>query len=298
MLDFTESLEVDRLQAALTRQFLVPALPVLEAMFLELRAETDQALSAAPDGGYDKPYPKGRCMEITGDVLGRLQGRLARPVSPGEKALSAFIKRGGRINSMWGILRERYFQNAIQLGALYVDVANDTVDIRKPKVEILPVADSGMALVRDAADFARIGECYWDTTFYANTALPALAPYFPMIMLHPKGYLLLASRNAFMVRLFARNGFRLAEQWLHEGPRLSEASVEALRAVCPPDLLGDLGPDAALAACQRARAGKRALNGASIANLFAAFDRIPPVKAPVEDVANARSATSVVIAAE
>lgn len=299
MLDFTESLEVDRLQAALTRQFLIPALPALEAMFQALRAQTDQALSAQTGGGYDKPYPYGRCMEITADVLSRLQQRVGRPASAGEKALNAFIKRGGRINSMWGVLRERYFQNAIQLGALYVDVANDTVDIRKPKVEILPLAESGMALVQDAAHFARIGESYWDASFYANTALPELAPYFPMILLHPRGYLLLASRNAFMVRLFARNGFRLAEQWLNEGPRLPDGAVETLRGTCPPDLLGnDLGPDAALNACRRARLQKPRLNEAAMANLFAVFDRIPPVKAPAEDIANARPATSVIMAAE
>lgn len=294
MLEFNESLEVDRLQSALTRQFLIPVLPALEAMFLELRAETDRTLNAETGAKYGQAYPYGYCMEITEDVLRRLSGMMNRPVSVGDRALSAFVRRGGRVNSIWGVLRDRYFQNAIKVGSLYIDVANDTVDIRKPKIEILPIAKSGLELVRDAAHYARIGESYWQAKFYANTALPELAPYFPMIVRHPKGYLQLASRNMYMVRLFARNGFDLAQAWLLEGPRLSDAAVGRLRAACPGPSVGDAtGLDAALEACRRERRRKRVLDGGAIANLLASFDRVPWVKEPEVGSANAHPDVSV-----
>ena len=60
--------------------------------------------------------------------------------SPVERAIREFIGKGGAFRSVWGVLREQYFQNAIQLGGLYVDVSNDTVVVTKPKVEILPIA--------------------------------------------------------------------------------------------------------------------------------------------------------------
>ena len=118
---------------------------------------------------------------------------------------------------VWGALRDRYFQNAVQLGALYVDVSNDTVDARKAKVEILPMKESGLALVRDAAHFVRIASGYWDMAFYANTALPSLAPVFPMIAVDRKGRIQIQNKSGYMMRLFGADGFHLAERWLREG---------------------------------------------------------------------------------
>ena len=50
-------LKADRLQSALTKRFLTPALPALEATFLALRGETDQALAVEACGRYGKPLP-------------------------------------------------------------------------------------------------------------------------------------------------------------------------------------------------------------------------------------------------
>lgn len=281
MFEFSAKLEADRLQAALTRRFLLPAVSALEALFLELRADTDAMAPGALQKQYAKPYPYGCCMEITADVLRRLKGRVAASDSAGERALKAFVGHGGRISSVWGVLRDQYFQNAIQLGALYVDVANDTVDPRKPKVEIMPMRESGLVSVRDGAHFARIGEAYWGVRIYANTALPMLAPHFPMILVWPDGSCQLATRNLYMIRLFARDGFGSARQWLREGPEAPARVVEALRNACPPDLLGDADPglEAALAACQRLSQAKVVLDDRLAASLRTVFDRIPTVHA-------------------
>lgn len=281
MSQFPEGFDADRFQAALTRRFLQPALAALERMLLDVRAETDQALQPTATERYGHPYPYGFCAEITLDVMRRLRARLSRPRSAGERALRTFLRQGGEGRMVWGVLRDRYFQNAIQFGSLYVDVSNDTVDIRKPKVEILPMREAGLALVRDTAHFVRIGEAYWGGRLYANTALPSLAPVFPMILIDHRGGVQLQARNSCMIDLFAADGFRRAELWLGEGPRPPLEAVAALRAACSSGLLAENaipGAEAAIDACRRMRAAAPVLDEAWMLTMFALYDRAPSAR--------------------
>ncbi|HWU81281.1 MAG TPA: hypothetical protein VN158_14600 [Caulobacter sp.] len=277
MLKVPYALEVDRLKSALTRRFLIPALPALEAAFIDLRAETDRALAGQAPSRRGKAYPYGYCCEITLDVLRRLDARKSAPRTAGERALSAFLNNGGEARLVWGVLRDRFFQNAIQLGSLYVDVSNDTVDVNKPKVEILPMRDSGLALVRDAEHFARIAEGYWDARIYANTAIPALAPLFPMVMVGGAGTVSLQSKTGYMMRLFASDGFRAAERWLRDGPPPPPIVIRALRDACPDDVLASapgFGVDAAVRACRQLRDAGAAIDQAWLDKMCARFDQV------------------------
>jgi hypothetical protein len=241
-------------QQALTKQFLVPLGADLEQYFLAMRAETDQALAPLLGKHPVKPYPEGRCTEISCDVLGRLQRRMQHPKHPVECALVAFVRRGGIIRQVWGALRERYFQSAFQFGALYVDVSNDTVFATKPKVEILPMADSGLLAIADLPHFARIAESYWGVTIYANHALPALAPIMPMIS-HAGGKFSVLPGCDYMIELILRSGFETARNWLVSGPPLPGELLEQLHQRGPfgtSEVICD-GGQAALAACKTAR---------------------------------------------
>ncbi|ALL14059.1 hypothetical protein AQ619_12290 [Caulobacter henricii] len=244
-------------ESALTDRFLIPAIAEIEQALLSLRVETDQALGRDGARRYGKPYPLGYCWEISQDVAERLRKRLARPVGPGERAISAFLRNGGSGRHLWGALREKYFQNAFQFGGLYIDVANDTVDVKKPKIEILPVQESGFAEIEDVPHFARIAGSYWGMRIYANHALPSLAPAFPMIGINPEGHVRLQSGSQSMFERLCGDGFQRSEQWLAEGQAPPAALVEALRARCPSHLLAEnpvTGQAAALAACQALRA--------------------------------------------
>jgi hypothetical protein len=250
-----------RREAALTARFLQPATPALEDLFLKLRAETDLALGPNAPARYGKPYPYGYCREITCDVLGRLNARIARPRHPGERAIKVYLNCGGKGRRVWGALRERFFQNALQMGGLYIDVSNDTVDVTKPKVEILPMGSSGFESVRDAAHFATIGERYWGVKFYANHALPFLAPLFPMLGVDARGRPRLYSEGKHMVDLFGDSGFGLSERWLEDAPAPPEGMVDVLRACCSDALLATnpvATRQAALQACKDAREQGRA----------------------------------------
>jgi hypothetical protein len=165
--------------------------------------------TASPSGGR---YPLGCCREITFDVLGRLKTRLSKPDDHGARALRAFLAAGGIGRCVWGVLRGRYFQTALQFGSLYVDVANDTVVVTKPKVEILSMAASGLEAVRGPEHFAEIANVYWGITVYTNHALPSLAPIMPMIAVAPGKAAGLMSATNYMVELLLGDRFVKAER--------------------------------------------------------------------------------------
>jgi len=249
-----EIVPVDAAQATLTAQCLGPLTDQLMPYFLALRAETDAVLAQRlpPAGG--KAYPYGRCEEITQYLYARLAQRLAKPADPVTQALHDFVAQGGVVRSIWGVLREQYFQNAIQFGALYVDVSNDTVFVTKPQVEILPIAECGLVPVRDLAHFRQTAERYWHATVYANHLVPTLAPLLPIITVSA-GKLRPGLQSAcdYMIDLMRRDAFQQAEAWLRDGP----APPPELQL---PDLPADLRPwtadtrQEAVQACQRARA--------------------------------------------
>jgi hypothetical protein len=248
---------VTRRDAALTARFLLPAVEALTELFLALRAETDRELGPGMGSKYGKPYPLSCCQEITLDVLGRLKAGLAKPDQRGARTLSAFMAAGGVGRCVWGVLRGRYFQTALQFGGLYVDVANDTVTVTKPKVEILPIAEAGLEAVRGAEHFAEIAEAYWGIRIFANLALPSLAPILPMIGVAPGQAPSLQSATGYMTELFCQDRFVRSEAWLAQGPMPPAEVMEELRARCPEDLLASnpcIGAEAAVDACQSARA--------------------------------------------
>lgn len=251
-----EPAPVTRYDAALTRRFLLPSIGSVEALFSDIRRETDEAIGRSTPRKYGKPYPVGYCREITYDVLARLKDRMRKPQCRGGKAMKAFLNAGGSGRCIWGALRETYFQTALQFGSLYIDVANDTVTVTKPKVEILPLEDSGLKPITDAWHFARIATCYWQAELFANHALPSLAPIVPMIAVFPGKRVRLQSGSDYMMDLFRRDGFRSAEDWLKNGPAPPDGLIDAVRNWTPDDILAAnraSGAAVAVEACRLAR---------------------------------------------
>lgn len=206
---------IDLRQQQLSEQWLTPCLPFIQQELSVLRQRADAQLSARFTDSL-KPYPLGRCLEISRTVYGYLQAEIQQPRSEAMLALHQFVKHGGEARRVWGALRERYFQNAFQLGAYYVDVANDTFDITKPKIEILPLQSSGFVNLRDFCHFAAIGERYWQCMFYPNLLLPELAPLFPLFSCDANGLVRLHSNIDYMLRLNIAKEFSPAEEYLRQ----------------------------------------------------------------------------------
>ena len=214
-------LPIDALQCELTEKYIVPNLPQLEAEFLEIRQTVDakmrrrmeQATADAPlQAGSN--YPKGFCLPITVLAAAEFEARGSSKPSTAAKAVAAFRRAGGHVTKVWGVLRNQYFQNALQFGSIYFDVANDTVDVNKPKVEYMPMAESGFKNIESYEEFADVAERYWKCRMFPNLHFPRLAPLLPMLKLSASGVLSLESSIYYMQRMNVDSGFQAGEQFV------------------------------------------------------------------------------------
>ena len=219
--------------AALTREWLEPALDDLHAFFLYVRRQAEPVLQQRQPVKLGKPYPLGQCLEITQDVEQRLRQMRADALPEAERrgydALAGFFAAGGQMRRVWGDLRGKFFQNAFVVGALYVDVSNDTVTPTKPKVEILPFEESGMSPVADYFHFARLARLYWHADVYANLALPGVAPFCPAVTVNPFGVVRLQAAMHSMVSMTRAGAFEPSEAFLRQEP-MPESLFQVLRA--------------------------------------------------------------------
>ena len=132
---------------------------------LRLRSEIDETLHAADDGLTPEmraKYPLGACKPIRDAGLARLLGcSAADETRPAFQAIRRFRSRGGLVKGIWGIQKGIYFQNAIQAGDLWVDLANDTVDRTRVPVEICRLADAQFEEIESFGRFAEVTRAYW-----------------------------------------------------------------------------------------------------------------------------------------
>lgn len=269
-------------QQVLTDTYLHPVLPGLIALLLRVRAELDQALRARKPSLNGAPYPLGQCLEITLAVQARLEEMVGdnRPMrdidmagSRALDALRAFCAAGGRVRRIWGDLRDAYFQNALIVGVLYVDVANDTVVITKPPVEILPFAEAGISPIADFDHFARIAGRYWRQRFVPNHILPELAPYMPFLQVAANGVVSVGPVDSYMLALTLAGGFAPSLRVLDAPPLNRELFAGVAEVARGGPIAVAASPEggraAALAACRAGRIGGRmdaaALNRAILA---------------------------------
>jgi hypothetical protein len=164
-------------QEPLTAELLRPVLPGLVDTLGRLRLQTDAwiAQSAAPPS-----YPIGFCAVIRDRVF---DGLLGDPLVQG------LIADGLVLKKVFVILKDRYFQNAIQFGNLYIDVANDTVDPSKPWLEWMDVRSVPFENVGELPTLIRVAESYHRCRAFPNVFFPLLAPVVPLLAIAEDGRL-------------------------------------------------------------------------------------------------------------
>lgn len=219
----------------MTGQYLLTVLADIEACFLALRLQLDPVLQRRQPTKLGKPYPLGQCLEIAEAVQQHLRGvdeaTLAPDAARGLRAFRAFRRAGGSFRQVWGDLRGQYFQNAFQLGTLYVDVSNDTVVPTKPKVEVLPFTAAQFVPIEDFAHFRRIASRYWQDQVYPNHVLPALAPHCPLIHVSQTGQIRLHDATLYMLAMTRTQKFAPSEALLYEKPMPSALFARVCRAL-------------------------------------------------------------------
>lgn len=268
----------------LTERYLLPALPELEAFFLAVRALVDAQLEFTLPSRTGKPYPLGQCLEISQAVHQQLLRQdldtlaLSASAQLGHTAFFAFRRAGGALRQIWGDLRGEFFQNAFQLGTLYLDVSNDTVTPTKPKVEILPFAEARFVPITDYRHFARVAERYWKVQIYPNHLLPEWAPYCPLLYVAADGRVMLGDATAYMISLTKVGRFEPSEAVLRDPAmpfdlfRRARAVLTGICASLPDN--PEQGRGMALRACQEYRRKRWHVSGRKIVDVISSVSAI------------------------
>lgn len=178
-------------QEAPTRRRL---LPQIDAILDRLRVHR-----AAVDDGFEKKrldlganagaaavvgeallanYPVGFCSVIRDQVFERLVA---------DRDFHALIGPEIVLKKIFVLLKGRYFQNALQLGNLYVDVANDTVDTAKPKLEWARIEEVDFQNADDWPSVAAVGRRYYGLELYPNLLFPLAFPAAPYFAVRASG---------------------------------------------------------------------------------------------------------------
>lgn len=197
----------DEAMHTLTRKWITPNMGLITVGLRKIRAQVDahfEAQKAAALKGKAAylsemkdvtKYPYGYCDIIRNIVWDHIHASIKGkgPYVRYFAALKPFLQKGGLFRKIWGELTYGpYFQSAMQLGAYYIDVSNDTVVITKPKLEIKLLKDTALVNVDDFEHYFRVAESYFGWDVYPNIHLPEVAALYPAVAVHRKtGALLL-----------------------------------------------------------------------------------------------------------
>lgn len=287
---------VNSRQSFLTQEYLEPSIADLEAFFLAVRNHLDVELQAEQPFKLGKAYPLGQCLEISMAVESAIRKNslpeMTSAAARGHEAFRKFRASGGEFRRVWGDLRQQFFQNAFQLGSLYVDVSNDTVVITKPKIEILPFEEADLRPIIDFHHFMEIAGRYWGGRFYPNHILPALAPYCPLVYVNPEGAVLLRECTDYMISMVAESRFTCSESVLR-GEAMPEALFSKLRSALSAASFSGVasslkeGRKQALHACQDYRAKRWYANQTQTMRIINDVDKANGVFRSVENGATA-----------
>lgn len=227
-------------QEATTRGRLLPRIDELLALLAVHRAAVDAeffkkraaqapvADDAAPLGEARlASYPVGFCSEIRDAVWRRL------PADPAFRALCGPEVAARRV---FVLLRGRYFQNALQIGNLYVDVANDTVFPDKPKLEWARIEEVEFENADDWTRVAAVGRRYYGVELYPNLLFPLAFPVAPFFAVRSNGRVDLFHAQSVVFLKDLGDGLRraraLARSFAASGAGLPEPFERKIREAC------------------------------------------------------------------
>ncbi len=176
-------------QEAPTRRCLLPRIDAILARLAAHRAAVDEGFEKRRAGlsaqatatAGEAPlanYPIGFCSVIRDQVFDRLLA---------DREFHALIGPDVVFKKIFVLLKGRYFQNALQLGNLYIDVANDTVFVEKPKLEWARIEDVRHENADDWPAVAAVGRRYYEVELYPNLLFPLAFPAAPYFAIRASG---------------------------------------------------------------------------------------------------------------
>lgn len=204
-------------QCALTEEWVMPAMPEVVRLATAAREKTDFRHQQRMEKNARRPvqvaegdrdlaqYPIGFCKIICEDVFADLSQ---------QPLIQDLVSRGVVFKNVYIILYGRYFQNAIQIGNLYLDAANDTVDPEKPFLEWMPITDLDYQNLESWEQVISVVESYFHARVIPNRYFPLLAPFVPFISVRSEGQLeLLMFQDLFFLKDLG-DGMRRYIEWI------------------------------------------------------------------------------------
>ncbi|MBN9689159.1 MAG: hypothetical protein J0M24_02880 [Verrucomicrobia bacterium] len=174
----------DSLQNELSRRWLDPVLTDLLREVSAARREVDAELRhrfarVRTREGFDmQTYPVGWCRHIRDGVWNRVQGSLL---------IQSLIRQGLVFRKVFVVQRRQFFQNSIQLGDHFLDVANDAVDAHKPPVVCETLAEAGVEDLDSWPQFAEVAQPYDRVRLLPNRWFPLVFPVMPFLAIRESG---------------------------------------------------------------------------------------------------------------
>lgn len=140
-------------------------IPELIEYLLDFRKYFDARQTNVPN------YPVGFCKNITDSAFENLRT---------EECIKTMQKDGLIFKRIWGIYKG-VFQNAMQLGHLFVNVAGDTVNPETVSSRVVRLEDSGFKQIQTYEDYLTTARDYWKFDAVPNYVFPFISPANPFI---------------------------------------------------------------------------------------------------------------------
>ena len=177
---YSVDIVVSDTQQKLTQKFVIPIIDKLIDTIKKYREEFDKnylnnitfSNNKVAYGIIDsKEYPKGHCRIIRDGLFEKLKNN---PI------IEELIKKGVIFKEVFVILNNSYTQNGIQLGSLFIDVANDTVN-KQEKIYYKNIKELNYKNLENYNSYYKMLEKYLKLSIYPNIYMPKVANIFPAV---------------------------------------------------------------------------------------------------------------------
>ena len=127
------------------------------------------------------PFPKGYCFHIT-NIFEKFLKMKVQGNEPWVQPFKDYLYKGGFFRKVWGVDKEKYFQTALQIGPVILDISYNTVEILQAKVDWQLLGPKCVFReVRDLEDYLSIKSTYQGIDSYHNTVFLEIAEEYPII---------------------------------------------------------------------------------------------------------------------
>jgi predicted ATP-binding protein involved in virulence len=214
-LAFSVDIRTNQRQKVLTREYILPHINRFLSDIETMRKKFDYhfLLNHKKHGSQQihgvksmEKYPLGYCEDIRNGLFSLLE---QHPFILNAR------KQGVVFKKVYIILNNSYFQNGMQLGDLWIDVANDTVNPKEERIYYKPIDVLKYQNLTDYDSYCSIIEKYLNIKVFPNTLFPKIAPRFPIFALDTEGVCHILNHQEIILYKDITEQFALSDQFLN-----------------------------------------------------------------------------------